>query len=161
MSEVLREGKAVLSSTSSVPVPVPVLVAGIGIIAIRLVGVALQVHELGTDELFRFIHRSAQAWDSTLIFIASQLLFFIQLRCALAAIRGRSWGRWGYALAQLVVIFYLFMASMGWVYPELFNISDRNQSPLLPRLLFAKLPDLMVLLLLFVPVSSREFFRHH
>ncbi|MEW5287893.1 YbjO family protein [Erwinia papayae] len=158
MSEVLREGKAVLSSTLSVPVPV--LVAGVSIIAIRCVGVALQVHELGINELLRFVHRSAQAWDSTLIFIASQLLFFIQLRCALAVMHGRNWARWGYALAQLVVMFYLSVASMGWIYPELFNISGSGQGMLLPRLISAMLPDLLVLCLLFIPASSREFFRH-
>ncbi|MGE9550616.1 YbjO family protein [Erwinia amylovora] len=157
MSEVLREGKAVLSSPSAIPVPV--LVAGIGIIAIRCLGVGLQMHELGLSELMSFVHRSARAWDSTLIFIASQLLFFAQLRCAIAIVRGRRWGRLGYVLAQAVVVLYLFMASMGWVYPELFNISGGSQSRILPLLISLKLPDLVILLLLFVPASSREFFR--
>ncbi|UIA86662.1 YbjO family protein [Erwinia tracheiphila] len=55
------------------------------------------MHEFGINELLRFIHRSAQAWDPTLIFIISQLLFFMQLRCALVLLWGRCWGRWCYA----------------------------------------------------------------
>lgn len=159
MSEVLRESNTRQSAKSLTPAPV--MVAGIGIIAIRFVGVALQMHESGLDELSRFVHRSAQSWDSTLIFIASQMLFFIQLRCALAVMRGCDWGRWGFAFSQLVIMSYLLMASMGWVYPELFNISDNSQGSLIPRLISAKLPDLLVLLLLYLPASSRKFFRHH
>ncbi len=157
MSEVLKESQAVLQSSSSVPVPV--LVAGIAIIATRLLGVALQAHELGFDEVIRFVHRSAQAWDSTLIFIASQLLFFFELRCAIAVMRGRNWGRWGYALSQMAIILYLFIASMGWVYPELFSVSGENGQQILHLLIFQKLPDLLVLLLLYIPASSRDFFR--
>jgi len=159
MSEMLREHKVVLSS--SPVIPVPVLVAGIGIIAVRCIGVGLQMHELGLGELMSFVYRSAQAWDSTLIFIASQLLFFVQLRCALAVMHGHHWGRLGYACAQAVVVIYLFMASMGWIYPELFNISSDNAARIIPRLISLKLPDLLILLLLFFPASSREFFRQH
>ncbi|AXF76243.1 DUF2593 family protein [Erwinia tracheiphila] len=32
-----------------------------------------------------------------MIFIISQLLFFMQLRCALVLLWGRCWGRWCYA----------------------------------------------------------------
>lgn len=157
MSEMLREHKVVLSSSPAIPVPV--MVAGIGIIAVRCIGVGLQMHDLGLSELMSFVYRSARAWDSTLIFIASQLLFFVQLRCALALMQGHRWGRLGYAFAQAIVVFYLFMASMGWVYPELFNISGGNNARIIPRLVSLKLPDLLILLLLFVPASSREFFR--
>ncbi|MEM6159852.1 YbjO family protein [Erwinia sp. P6884] len=156
MSEVLREGRAVLQSPSAIPVPV--LVAGIAIIAIRCLSVALQIHELGFEELRNFLHRSAQAWDSTLIFIASQLLFFIELRCAIALMRGKNWGRVGYALSQLVVLIYMSIASMGWIYPEIFSVSGANNMHIFHQLMVQKLPDLIIVLLLFVPASSRRFY---
>lgn len=157
MSEVLREGRAVLQSPSAIPVSV--LVAGIAIIAIRCLSVALQIHELGFEELRNFLHRSAQAWDSTLIFIASQLLFFIELRCAIALMCGKNWGRVGYALSQLVVVIYMSVASMGWVYPEIFSISGDSGTHIIHQLIVQKLPELFILLLLFIPASSRHFFR--
>ncbi len=157
MSEVFREGKAVLKSPSSVPVAV--LVAGIAIIATRLISLALQVHELGLAKVASFVYRSAQAWDSTLIFIASQLLFFFELRCAVALMRGKNWGRWGYVVAQVVVGLYMYSASMGWIYPELFSINGENSLQIVHLLISQKLPDLLVILLLFVPAGCRQFYR--
>ncbi|WP_455814441.1 YbjO family protein [Pseudomonas graminis] len=157
MSEVIREGKTLFSGAGSIPVPV--WIAGIAIIATRCLGVLLLANELGLMELMNFVHRSAQAWDSTLIFIASQLIFFIELRCAIALMRGHSWGRWGFLAAQVLVLIYMFVASMGWVYPEIFSINSANDSQVVPSLLVQKLPDILVLLLLFVPQSSRRFYR--
>lgn len=140
--------------------PVPVMIAGIAILATRTLGVAMLFHELGFQEIASFVHRSAQAWDSTLIFIASQLLFCIELRCAFMLMRGANRGRWGYALTQAIVLSYMVVASLGWVYPEIFSISGENDAEIVHRVLLQKLPDLLVLILLFVPVSSRQYFRH-
>lgn len=157
MSEVLRDSKAVLKSSSYIPVPV--LVAGIAILATRSISVILQIHELGLEELLNFLHRSAQAWDSTLIFIASQILFFAQLRCALAIMCGKNWGRWGFVITQMVMLFYMFIASMGWVYPEIFSISGENNTHIVHRLISQTLPDLLIIALLFLPASCRHFYR--
>ena len=157
MSEVLREDKTPFGGMESIPVPV--WIAGIAIIATRCLGVVLLVNELGLAELMNFVHRSAQAWDSTLIFIASQLIFFIELRCAIALMRGHNWGRWGYLAAQLLVLIYMFVASMGWVYPEIFSISNGSDSQVVSSLLLQKLPDVLVILLLFAPKNSRQFYR--
>ncbi len=159
MSEVFREGKAVLKSPSSIPVAV--LVAGIAVIATRVLGVALQVHDLGLAEVMSFVYRSAQAWNSTLIFIASQLIFFFELRCAVAMMRGKNWGRWGFVISQTTVLIYMFCASMGWIYPELFSVSGENNLQIIHLLISQKLPDLLIILLLFMPDSSRGFFRQH
>lgn len=157
MSDVLRESKTVFSGPGSIPVPV--WIAGIAIIATRCLGVVLLANELGLVELMNFVHRSAQAWDSTLIFIASQLIFFIELRCAIALMRGHDWGRWGFLATQGLVLVYMFVASMGWVYPEIFSISSDNEGLVIPSLLLQKLPDILILLLLFAPKSSRQFYR--
>lgn len=157
MSEVIRESKTLFSCAESIPVPV--WIAGIAIIATRCLGVLLLANELGLMELMNFVHRSAQAWDSTLIFIASQLIFFIELRCVIALMRGHGWGRWGFLIAQVVVLSYMSVASMGWVYPEIFSINSGNDSQVIASLLLQKLPDILVLLLLFVPQSSRRFYR--
>ncbi|MGD8106651.1 YbjO family protein [Pantoea sp. FN0302] len=156
MSEVFRFGKAAVRPQQA---PVPVMIAGQAIIATRCISVLLLVNELGYDGIADFIHRSAQAWDSTLIFVASQMLFFIELRCALTLMRGSRRGRLLYALSQAVVLLYLWAASVGWIYPEIFSISGASNGEIFHRLILHKSPDLLVLLLLFLPASSRQFFQ--
>lgn len=152
MSETLKN--LVLTST-----PVPVTIAGSAIIATRCISVLMLANELGYDEIANFVHRSAQAWDSTLIFIASQLIFLFELRCAFTLMRGSNAGRWGYVATQVVVLLYMLMASVGWIYPEIFSIPGENNAQIIHHTLLQKLPDMLVLLLLFVPASSRAFFR--
>lgn len=152
MSEMLKN--PVLTSA-----PVAVMVAGIAIIATRCLSVLMLVNELGYDEMANFVHRSAQAWDSTLIFIASQLIFLFELRCAFTLMRGSNRGRWGYVATQVIVLIYMLMASVGWIYPEIFSISGETNAQIVHHTLLQKVPDVMVLLLLFVPASSRAFFR--
>ena len=152
MSETLKN--AMENST-----PAPVMVAGIAIIATRCLSVLMLANELGYDEMANFVHRSAQAWDSTLIFIASQLIFLFELRCAFTLLRGSNRGRWGYVIAQIIVLGYMLMASVGWIYPEIFSIPGETNAQIIHHTLMQKVPDALVLLLLFVPASSRAFFR--
>lgn len=152
MSETLKNAMA--NST-----PAPVMVAGIAIIATRCLSVLMLANELGYDEIANFVHRSAQAWDSTLIFIASQLIFLFELRCAFTLLRGSNHGRWGYVVAQIIVLGYMLMASIGWIYPEIFSIPGETNAQIIHHTLMQKVPDVLVLLLLFVPASSRAFFR--
>ncbi|MDF7647942.1 YbjO family protein [Erwiniaceae bacterium L1_54_3] len=153
MSETLKNAMA----TST---PAPVMVAGIAIIATRCLSVLMLANELGFEEIVNFVHRSAQAWDSTLIFIASQLIFLFELRCAFTLMRGSNRGRWGYVFTQVIVLIYMLMASVGWIYPEIFSIPGESNAQIVHHTLLQKVPDLMVLLLLFVPATSRAFFRH-
>lgn len=138
--------------------PVAVSVAGIAIIVTRCLSVLMLANELGYAEIVNFVHRSAQAWDSTFIFIASQLIFLFELRCAFTLMRGSNHGRWGYVGTQVIVLFYMLMASMGWIYPEIFSISGESNAQIIHHTLLQKLPDVVVLMLLFLPVSSRVFF---
>lgn len=138
--------------------PVAVSVAGIAIIVTRCLSVLMLANELGYAEIVNFVHRSAQAWDSTFIFIASQLIFLFELRCAFTLMRGSNRGRWGYVGTQVIVLFYMLMASMGWIYPEIFSISGESNAQIIHHTLLQKLPDVIVLMLLFLPVSSRIFF---
>lgn len=152
MSETLKNSPLINAA------PVPVTAAGIAIIATRCLSVLMLANELGFEEIANFVHRSAQAWDSTLIFIASQLIFFYELRCAFTLMRGNNAGRWGYIATQILVLLYMLLASTGWVYPEIFSIHGETNAQIVHHTLMQKLPDLLVLMLLFVPVSSRAFF---
>jgi hypothetical protein len=158
MSEVFRTGKAVVRRQQA---PVPVIVAGQAIIATRCISVLLLANELGYDGVADLVHRSAQSWDSTLILIISQLIFCIELRCALTLMRGSRRGRWGYAVTQAVVLLYMWAASLGGVYPEIFSISGVNRIDVLHSLITHKIPDLLLLALLFLPASSRQFFQRN
>nr|CBX80169.1 Inner membrane protein ybjO [Erwinia amylovora ATCC BAA-2158] len=151
-----RKNKASFSRARHMPVAV--WVAGSSIMATRCLGVLLLANELGYEEMLNLIHRSAQAWGSTLIFIASQLVWLMELRCALALMRGHNWGRWGFLAIQAGVLLYMFFASLGWIYPEIFSMVREDDRQLIPSLLLEKSADLLVLLLLFVPAGSRRYF---
>jgi hypothetical protein len=95
----------------------------------------------------------------TLVFLGSLVLLFIEIYCAFSLVKGRNWARWVYLLTQIIASFYLWAASLGYGYPELFSIAGESRREILHTLVMQKLPDMLVLLLLFVPASSRRFFR--
>lgn len=138
--------------------PALVQIASIGIIATRCLDLFMLFNMLGVRGVVGFVHRSVQTWSLTAVFLASLLLLFIEFRCAFVITRGCNWGRWLFLFSQLVATVYLGAASLGYGYPELFSIPGENQRTIFTSLLTQKLPDIVVLLLLFVPVSSRRFF---
>lgn len=87
------------------------------------------------------------------------MLVFIEIYCAFSLVKGRSWARWVYLLTQITAASYLWAASLGYGYPELFSIAGESKREILRALFMQKLPDMLVLCLLFVPASSRRFFR--
>ena len=83
----------------------------------------------------------------------------IECRVGISLVKGRNWARWVYLLTQIIASVYLWAASLGYGYPELFSIAGGSRREILHTLVMQKLPDMLVLLLLFVPASSRRFFR--
>lgn len=140
-------------------VPALVQVAAIAIIIIRCVDVLMVFNLLGLRGLVDFVQRSAQTWSLTLIFLGSLLLVFIEILCAFSVVKGRNWARWLYLASQVVATGYLWAASLGYGYPELFSIAGGSRHEIFRSLMMQKLPDLLVLFLLFVPAPSRRFFR--
>ncbi|EPF18644.1 Inner membrane protein ybjO [Cedecea davisae] len=135
------------------------MVAAIGIITTRCLDLLLLFNMLGVRGVLDFVHRSVQTWSLTLVFFSSLVLLFVELRCAFVIIKGRNWGRWVFLLTQVISIGYLWSASLGWGYPELFSIAGGSKREIFRSLITQKLPDILVLLLLFVPARSRLFFR--
>ncbi len=117
------------------------------------------VNTLGYQGALNFIHRSVQTWTLTLVFLSSLALLFIEIRCAFVIMKGRTWGRWLYLASQILATGYLWSASLGYGYPELFSIAGGSKREIFHSLFLQKTPDLLVLFLLFVPQSSRRFFR--
>ena len=140
-------------------VPALVQVAAIAIIAIRCLDLLLLFNLLGLRGTLDFIHRSAQTWSLTLIFLGSLLLLFLEFLCAFSVIKGRNWARWLYLLTQVVAAGYLWAASLGYGYPELFSIAGGSKREIFRSLVMQKLPDMLVLGLLFIPSPCRRFFR--
>lgn len=140
-------------------VPAVVHIAAIAIITTRCVDLLMAFNMLGLRGALDFIHRSVQTWNLTLVFLASLLLLCVEFRCAFAIIKGRNWGRWVYLLAQICATSYLWAASLGWGYPELFSIAGESKREILRSLFMQKKPDLLILTLLFLPSQSRRFFR--
>lgn len=114
---------------------------------------------LGLQGLNEFIHRSVQTWNLTLVFLGSLALVFIEIWCAFSLVKGGNWARWIYLLTQIIAAGYLWAASLGYGYPELFSIPGESKREIFHSLVMQKLPDLLVLTLLFVPANCRRFFR--
>lgn len=140
-------------------VPALVQVAALAIIMIRCLDVFMIFNTLGMRGLSEFVHRSVQTWSMTLVFFASLMLVFIEIYCAFSLVKGRNWARIIYLLTQITATGYLWAASLGYGYPELFSIPGESKREIFHTLVMQKLPDILVLGLLFVPAASRRFFR--
>nr|WP_310606697.1 YbjO family protein [Buttiauxella brennerae] len=139
--------------------PTLVLVAAIAILTTRVLDLMLLFNMLGVRGVMDFVHRSVQTWSLTLIFLGSLVMLCIELRCAFVIMKGRNWGRWVFLATQVIAVGYLWVASLGWGYPELFSIPGESKREIFRSLMTQKLPDLLVLFLLFVPSRSRLFFK--
>ncbi|WP_420244069.1 YbjO family protein [Citrobacter sedlakii] len=151
--------KKTSSSHARLNVPALVQVAALAIIMIRCLDVLMIFNTLGIRGLGEFIHRSVQTWSLTLVFLSSLVLVFIEIWCAFSLVKGRNWARWIYLLTQVTAADYLWAASLGYGYPELFSIAGESKREILHTLVMQKLPDMLVLCLLFVPATSRRFFQ--
>jgi len=140
-------------------VPAVVQVAAIAIISIRCVDLLMLFNLLGWHGIRELFFRSAQTWSLTAVFLASLVLLFVDILCAFSVVKGRGWARWLYLVAQLAAFSYLWAASIGYGYPELFSIAGETRGEIFHALVMQKLPDILVLLLLFIPSPSRRFFR--
>ncbi|TNV21599.1 DUF2593 family protein [Buttiauxella sp. B2] len=139
--------------------PTLVLVAAIAILTTRMLDLMLLLNMLGVRGVIDFVHRSVQTWSLTLIFLGSLVMLCVELRCAFVIMKGRNWGRWVFLTTQIIAVGYLWAASLGWGYPELFSIPGESKREIFRSLMTQKLPDLLVLFLLFVPSRSRLFFK--
>ncbi|NDL62884.1 YbjO family protein [Acerihabitans arboris] len=138
--------------------PVAVLIAGIAIIATRCMGMLMLTNNLGVEGLRSFIDTSSRSWDLTLLFLASLAVLFAELRCGFAVMRGYAWARWCFVACQVLSAGYLFLATWNGFYPEMFALSGDSAMEISSELLMHKLPDILIVLLLFAPLSSRRFF---
>lgn len=134
-------------------------VAALAIIMIRGLDLLMIFNTLGVSGTMAFIQRSVQTSNLTLVFLSSLILVFIEIYCAFSLVKGRNWARWIYLFTRVVASGYLWAASLGYGYPELFSIAGESKREIFRTLVMQKLPDMLVLLLLFVPASSRRFFR--
>jgi len=140
-------------------VPTLVQIAAFAIILIRGLDLLMILNLLGLHGLESFVLRSVQTWSLTLVFLASLVLVFVEIWCAFSLIKGRNPARWIYLATQIIATGYLWSASLGYGYPELFSIAGESKREIFRSLVMQKLPDLLVLMLLFLPSASRRFFR--
>ncbi|HEY0210991.1 YbjO family protein [Acerihabitans sp.] len=139
--------------------PVAVLIAGSAIVATRCLGMLMLTNSLGVEGVRSFIDTSSRSWDLTLLFLASLTVLFVELRCGFAVMRGLGWSRWYFVVCQGLSAGYLFLATWNGFYPEMFALSGNSAAEIAGELLMHKLPDIVIMLLLFAPLSSRRFFK--
>jgi hypothetical protein len=146
------------SSHARLNVPALVQVAAFAIILIRCLDLLmiLNLWAAGAER----IHSPQRAdVESDAGLLGSLVLVFIEIWCAFSLVKGRNWARWVYLLTQIIAAGYLWAASLGYGYPELFSIAGESKREIFRSLVMQKLPDLLVLTLLFVPANCRRFFR--
>ncbi|MFA3779504.1 YbjO family protein [Yersinia sp. 1652 StPb PI] len=140
-----------LAFSSSATTPVPVLIAGTAIIATRILGVLLLVATLGWVGTGEFISESLQSWDFGLIFLASVVLLLLDIVCGAAVCYRKNWARWCYLACQIIASVYLLMVSLDWLYLDVFRVEGDTGSEILHSLLLQKIPDVVIIGLLFFP----------
>ena len=157
--ETLGFFKKTSSSHARLNVPALVQVAALAIIMIRGLDVLMIFTTLGVRGIGDFRLRSVQTCSLTLVFLSSLALVLIEIWCAFSLVKGRRLARWLYLLTQITAASYLWAASLGYGYPELFSIPGESKREIFHSLMLQKLPDMLILLLLFVPATSRRFFQ--
>ncbi len=128
------------SSHARLNVPALVQVAAFAIILIRAVDLLMILNQLGIGGIEAFIQRSVQTWTLTLVFLSSLLLVFIEIWCAFSLVKGRNLARWIFLLTQIIVTAYLWAASLGYGYPELFSIAGESKREILRSLVMQNCP---------------------
>ncbi|MBB6114417.1 hypothetical protein F4826_001295 [Rahnella inusitata] len=139
-------------------IPVPVMIGASAIVATRCLEFILLLDAMGFSGLMSFIEVSAESWLNCFIMLASLVIILVECRAAYAMMRARRWGRWAFIGCQAIVVSYMLLASFDWFGPRIFRFNVETQGEFLLALLEQKLPDMAILLLLFLPASSRRYF---
>jgi hypothetical protein len=134
------------------------MIGASAIVATRCLEFILLLDAMGLDGLMDFLRASASSWLNSFILLASLIIVLVECLAAYAMMRGRNWGRWAYIGCQAVVVSYMLLASFDGYGPKIFSFDTNTQGQFLYALLMQKLPDILVMLLLFVPPASRRFF---
>ena len=134
------------------------MIGASAIVATRCLEFILLFDAMGVAGVVDFVQASAESWVNCFILLASLLIVWIECHASYAMMRGRNWGRWAFVGCQAVVVSYMLLASFEWFGPKIFRFETDTQGQFLHALLMQKVPDMVVLLLLFAPQSSRQFF---
>lgn len=134
------------------------MIGASAIVATRCLEFILLFDAMGVAGVVDFVQASAESWVNCFILLASLLIVWIECHASYAMMRGRNWGRWAFVGCQAVVVSYMLLASFEWFGPKIFRFETETQGQFLHALLMQKIPDMVVLLLLFAPQSSRQFF---
>lgn len=134
------------------------MIGASAIVATRCLEFILLFDAMGVAGVVDFVQASAESWVNCFILLASLLIVWIECHASYVMMRGRNWGRWAFVGCQAVVVSYMLLASFEWFGPKIFRFETETQGQFLYALLMQKVPDMVVLLLLFAPQSSRQFF---
>ncbi|MEG3132881.1 DUF2593 family protein [Rouxiella sp. T17] len=139
-------------------IPVPVMVGASAIVATRLLEFVLLFDAYGYVGIKELLSVSSESWFNSFIMLAGLLILLLECQCAYAMMRGRRWSRRLFFGCQLLTVIYLFCASEEWIGPMLFRLDIDSTPQLMAELLQRRLPDLLVLGLIYLPAGSRRFF---
>lgn len=82
--------------------------------------------DLGLSSFGGWIGSSAESWDSTLVLLAALVILCFEVRCGVAVMAGKNWGRWGYLIGQGVISGYMLLAHFSDFLPDIFTLAERQ-----------------------------------
>lgn len=139
-------------------IPVPVMIGASAIVATRCLEFILLIDAMGMEGMSEFVRVNADSWLNGIIMLSSLVIIVLECYAAYAMTRSRNLGRWVFIGCQAVVVTYMLLASFDWFGPKVFRFDTDTQGQFLYALLMQKIPDIVVIMLLFVPPVSRRFF---
>ena len=139
-------------------IPAPVLTAVISVIATRLFNLLMLLLLLQSDtgNCPGELHRLSLLPDYRLLFILTGMVFVFDAVAVLMLLRGSNRGRTLFICCQCLTILLIVCCLPGG---SLAGIDPADRQNFAWHSLLQKIPDLLVIMMLYLPASSRMFFR--
>ena len=142
-------------------IPAPVLTAVISIIATRLFNLLMLVLLLKPDTggTLSEIFRLSLLPDYRLLFMLMGMIFVFDAVSVLMLLRGSYRWRTLFICCQCLVLLLILCGGWGEGLSGLPGIDPADSRHFVRHILLQKIPDGLIILLLWMPASSRTFFR--
>lgn len=139
--------------------PEPVMAAVIAIVATRvfnLLMILLKPDGASSADLW---FQLSPLTGYLLILILAILTFIFDIGCALALLWGSRRGRQMFVGFQCMLVILVILPVSGEGVANLLGIDPQDARQLGQHILLQKLPDILIILMLCLPISSRRYFR--
>lgn len=139
--------------------PEPVMAAVIAIIATRVFNLLMILLKPDGDSSAELWFQLSPLTGYLLVLLLAILTFVFDTACALALLYGSRLSRQLFVGFQCLLVLLMLLPIPGEGVASVFGIDPQDARQLGQHILLQKLPDILIILMLCLPVSSRRFFR--